>query len=116
MGQVGECSSDSPPPGWVLCDPSRPCRTWGYVPPESIFTLTDNTVTGAQVNYLVEGLDVQGELVVSGNTSNGPRMTDWQGDAGCVWDGITDSWGTLDFVAHDPTIEGWTDQRIYCER
>ena len=23
---------------------------------------------------------------------------------------------TVDFAAHDPTIEGWTDQRIYCER
>jgi hypothetical protein len=116
VGQVGECSSVSPPPGWTLCAPDQPCRTWGYVPPGSTFTLTGNTVTGAQVNYLVEGLDVQGELVVSGNTSNGPRMTDWQDDVSCTWDGITDSWGTLDFVAHDPTIDGWTDQRIYCER
>jgi len=115
VGQVGACSSLSPPPGWTFCDPGRPCRVWGYVAPGSTFTLADNTVTGAQVNYLVEGLDVQGELVVYGNVSNSPRMTDWQGDADCTWDGITDSWGTLDFVAHDPTIEGWDDRRIYCE-
>jgi hypothetical protein len=116
IGQTGACSSLSAPPGWTLCDFGEPCRVWGYVAPGETFTLADNTVTGAQVNFLVEGLDVQGELVVHGNVSNTPRMTDWQDDANCTWDGITDSWGTLDFVAHDPTIEGWDDRRIYCER
>lgn len=92
------------------------CRVWGYIEEGETFTLTDNTVTGAQVNFLVEGLDVAGDLVVSGNESNMPQLTDWDGDANCTWDGIFDSWGALDFVAHDPTIEGWMDQRIYCER
>jgi hypothetical protein len=78
--------------------------------------LADNTVTGAQVNFLVEGLDVHGELIVSGNVSNVPRLTDWEGDAACTWDGVTDNWGTLDFVAHEPAIEGWSDLRVYCER
>ncbi len=116
VGTVGECSSLSPSPEGTLCAPGQPCRTWGYVPAGSTFTLTDNTVAGAQVNYLVEGLDVQGDLVVSGNVSNEPRMSDWQDDVNCTWDGITDSWGTLDFVAHDPTLDGWIDQRVYCER
>jgi hypothetical protein len=116
VGASGTCTSQSPPPGWTLCVLGRPCRVWGYVPAGATFTLADNTVTGAQVNFLVEGLDVLGELVVSGNVSNSPRLTDWADDQNCVWDGITDSWGAIDFAAHDPTIEGWTDQRIYCER
>ena len=116
IGQTGPCSSLSPPPGRVFCDPTQPCRIWGYVPAGSTFTLTDNMVTGAQISYLVGGLDVQGELIVSGNVSNSPRFTDWQGDADCTWDGIADTWGTLDFVAHDPTIDDWDDRRIYCER
>jgi hypothetical protein len=73
-------------------------------------------VSGAQVNYLIEGLDVLGGLIVSANESNAPRPNDWSDDQSCTWDGITDRWGTLDYVAHDPTIPGWTDQRIYCER
>jgi len=89
---------------------------WGYIPAGATFTLTDNTVTGAQVNFLVVGMEILGELIVSGNISETPRMTDWVDDQGCTFDGITDSWETIDFVAHDPTIEGWTDQRIYSER
>ncbi|GBE22397.1 hypothetical protein BMS3Bbin01_01772 [bacterium BMS3Bbin01] len=38
------------------------------------------------------------------------------GDRDCTWDGITDSRGTLDFVANAPTVHRWTDTRIYCER
>jgi hypothetical protein len=116
VGTSGTCTSLSPPPGWTPCVPGRPCRVWGHIPAGATFTLADNTVTGAQVNFLVEGLDVFGELVVSGNVSNSPRLTDWADDQNCAWDGITDSWGAIDFAAHDPTIEGWTDQRIYCER
>jgi hypothetical protein len=116
VGLVGPCTSVSPPPGPTYCDPSQPCRTWGFVPAGATFTFTDNSAVGAQVNFLIEGLDVQGELIVDGNISSNPRPTDWQGDTACTWDGITDSWGTLDLVAHDPTITGWLDQRIYCER
>ena len=116
VGNPNTCTSLSQPPGWTLCVPGQPCRVWGHIPEGATFTLADNTVTGAQVNFLVEGLDVLGELVVSGNVSNSPQLTDWETDQNCTWDGIMDSWGAIDFVAHDPTIEGWTDQRIYCTR
>lgn len=116
IGQPGPCSSVSPPPGFVPCTPGQPCRAWGFVPAGERFTVADNSVTGAQVNYLIEGLDVEGELVTTGNVSTTPRPTDWYAAQGCTWDGITDSWGILEFVAHDPTISGWVDQRIYCER
>ncbi len=116
VGDPNGCSSLSPPPGWTLCVSGQPCRVWGHIPEGATFTLADNTVTGAQVNFLVEGMEILGELIVSGNVSNSPQLTDWASDQGCTWDGITDSWGALDFVAHDPNIEGWTDQRIYCTR
>jgi hypothetical protein len=89
---------------------------WGHIPKGATFTLADNTVIGAQVNYLVGGLEVLGELAISGNVSESPRMTDWEEDRACTRYSTTDSWGTIDFVAHDPTIAGWTDQRIYCAR
>jgi hypothetical protein len=54
---------------------------------------------------------------ISGNESIDPHLTDWEDDAYCVWtEGYADSWGVLDFVAHNPTIDGWTDQRIVCMR
>ena len=106
----------SPPPGFVPCPPGQPCRVWGFVPAGERFTVADNSATGAQVNYLIEGLDAEGELIATGNVSVSPRPTDWQDDQACTWDRITDSWGPLEFVAHDPTIAGWVDPRIYCER
>ena len=116
MGNANDCSTLSPPSGGKLCIPGQLCRIWGYIPKGTTFTLANNIVTGAQVNYLVEGLEVPGNLIVSGNISNKPRMTDWAADQGCTHDGITYRWTTFDFVAHDPTIEGWIDQPIYCER
>jgi hypothetical protein len=80
------------------------------------FTLQDNYVSGAQVNYLIEGLDLMGTLVESGNTSGSPRMTDWEDDANCWMGGECDTWGTIDRAAHHPALDGWTDQRINCER
>ncbi len=116
VGHSGECSSLSAPPGWTLCEQGQTCRVWGHIPEGTTFTLADNMVTGAQVNYLIEGLEILGELILYDNISENPRMTDWADDQNCTWDGIINSWGTMDFVAHDPTIEGWIDQRIYCER
>ena len=80
--------------------------------------MTDNTVTGAQMSYLISGLDVLGELILSGNESVDPHLVDWEGDAYCVTiTGDTlDSWGVLDFVAFNPAIDGWVEQIIDCVR
>ncbi len=100
-----------------LCTEGAPCQQWAYVAEGTTFTLQDNHVSGAQINYLVEGLDLVGEFIESGNTSETPRMTDWQvAKTGCGTNGVTDYWGTFDFVAHHPTLDGWTDQRVHCER
>ena len=110
------CTTLSPPPGGLPCPEESVCRTWGYIPSGETLTLANNVVTGAQVNYIIEGMEVEGELILDNNVSNQPRLTGWEDDRSCTWDGITDSWGTLDFVAHDPSIDGWTDIRIYCIR
>lgn len=116
IGNIGSCAVPSSPPGGVYCDPGQPCRIWGYVPEGESFTLTENLVTGSQVNFLIGGMEFAGELNLSGNVSKGPQMTDWQSDSGCTYFGLTDSWGIIEFVAHDPSLSGWTDQRIYCAR
>ena len=96
------------------------CRSalsnWAHVAANKTFTLQDNNVTGAQVNYLIEGLDLVGTLVESGNTSTSPMMTDWQNDSNCTMGGATDTWTTIHKAAHHPSLAGWTDQRIHCER
>jgi hypothetical protein len=97
------------------CVQGEPCQIWAYIAAGETLTLRDNHVTGAQVNYLIEGLDLVGTLVESGNISTAPRITDWETDANCGMGGKYDSWSTIDFAAHHPTIPGWTDQRIHCE-
>ena len=116
IGTVGPCSSLSGPPGGTNCDPGQPCRIWGYIPPGKTLTLANNTVVGAQVNYLIEGVEIAGELIIDGNISEDPQMTDWQGSRSCNRDGFSYSWGAMDFVAHDPILEGWIDQPIFCAR
>jgi hypothetical protein len=75
--------------------------------------LKDNIVTGAQINFLVEGFDILGQFIDANNVSQTPRKSDWQAaKTGC--DGIT--WGALDKVAHHPSLPGYTDKRIHCER
>jgi hypothetical protein len=91
---------------------NEPCQIWGYVPPETKISLKDNLVRGAHINYLVGGVDVQGEFEVSGNVSESPQKTCWfAASNGC--EGRT--WGPLDFVALNPEIEGWLELMIYCE-
>ncbi len=117
FGIAGDCSIFSPPPEGASCDANTMCRTWGEIAPGTSVTLADNEVEGAQVSYVISGLDVLGDLILSGNQSADPHLTDWEGDADCVWtEGIVDRWGALDFVAHNPTIEGWEDVRITCVR
>lgn len=116
MGNIGSCSVPPSPPGGVHCDSGQPCQIWGYVREGESFTVADNLVTGAQVNFLIGGMEFAGELQLSGNVSEDPQITDWQSDSGCTHFGVTDSWGTIEFAAHDPSLSGWTDQRIYCAR
>jgi hypothetical protein len=73
-------------------------------------------VTGAQINYLIEGLDVQGALNIDDNQSSAPRETCWHAATyGCGNQSFQRTWGPLDFVAHHPTLDGWTDQIVHCE-
>ena len=79
--------------------------------------MRNNYVEGAHINYLVGGVDVQGELVESGNTSVTPRQTDWDAARdGCAMGGEFDRWDPTDRIARDPTLAGWTDKRVHCER
>ncbi|MBN2549304.1 MAG: hypothetical protein JXB15_09110 [Anaerolineales bacterium] len=105
------CSAKPLPPAGQLCQEAAPCQVWLYLPPGSPLILRDNFVSGAQINYLVGGVD--GEIVDQNNLSETPRRTDWWAARnGC--DGRT--WGAYDRVAHDPTLPGWTDLIIHCER
>jgi parallel beta-helix repeat protein len=106
IGNIGDCSVPPSPPGGVYCDPGQPCQIWGYIPEGESFSLTDNHVTGAQVNYLIEGVEFAGEFILSGNVSETPRMTDWESDSGCTRFGVTDSWGTIEFAAYNPSLPG----------
>jgi parallel beta-helix repeat protein len=105
------CTGELPAPEGQLCRDAIYCRIWTYIPPGSTLTLRDNFVSGAQINYLVEGLD--GEIEDTNNVSETPRLTDWYAARhGC--NGLT--WGALDRVAHHPTLPGWTDMLVHCER
>jgi hypothetical protein len=80
-------------------------------------TMTGNIVTGAQVNYLIEGLDLLGTLIETNNTSHAPRTSDWYAaQSGCKPGNLTTTWWTIDKAAHHPSLSGWVDQRIHCER
>jgi hypothetical protein len=114
VGIAGACQAEPLQPKGTLCTEGQPCQAWAYVAKGKTLTLRDNRVTGAQVNYLVEGVDLLGSLDKSGNLSVTPRMTDWEGDAGCWMWGQFDTWATIDKAAHHPSIPGWTDQRIHC--
>lgn len=107
------CTQNPIPPKGALCPANSTCQKWAYVPADTTFMLVDNTVTGTQINFLVEGLDLVGTLIQEGNVSKAPQRSDWGvSRTGC--DGVT--WGAFDFVAHDPSLPNWTDLRIHCER
>jgi hypothetical protein len=117
VGNARSCQSEPAQPSGALCPSQGVCQVWSHVPAGSSLTMTGNTVSGAQINYLVEGLDVLGALNLLGNTSQSPRQTDWESaDNGCNRDGQIDTWGILDWVAHHPSLSGWVDQRVHCER
>ena len=112
VGNSGICVVNPQPPAGTLC--SGPfCQEWTYITAGATLTLQDNYVCGAHINYLIEGLDLEGELIDINNVSETPRLTDWHAAKyGC--DTVT--WGPLDRVAHDPSLPGWTDLMIHCER
>ena len=89
------------------------CQIWTYLPSGSTLTMKDNFVSGAQINYLIDGFDILGTFVDENNVSQAPRLTDWDAaKKGC--EGVT--WGALDKVAHDPSLAGYTDLIIHCTR
>jgi hypothetical protein len=108
----GGCSTH-PSQGNVAACSGGACQLWAYVPSGGTFTLKDNTVTGAHINYFIEGLDVLGTFIDQNNVSQAPQLSDWNAAKhGC--NGVT--WGASDKVAHDPTLPGYTDVLIHCER
>ncbi|MFN2145091.1 MAG: hypothetical protein ACK2T7_07040 [Anaerolineales bacterium] len=116
VGNVDSCSPAPDPPGATFCGESQYCQIWAYVPEDTTFTLKDNTVTGAQINYLIGGIQFDGTFIEENNISIAPRDTDWEGAVGCWVGNIFRNWGVLDFVAFNPTVDGWTPLEVYCER
>lgn len=112
VGNANSCSGQPAAPEGKRCKIGEPCQIWGYVQPDEMISLKDNLVRGANINYLVGGLDIEGTFEVSGNISEAPQKTCWYAAAhGC--NGLT--WGPLDFVASNPEIEDWLDMKIHCE-
>jgi hypothetical protein len=109
VGNRGSCIPEPPPPNGALCIGGA-CQVWTHVPPGAALVLRDNKVTGAHINYLIEG--IEGPITTQDNVSSTPRLSDWESADGC--DGVT--WGPLHRVAHHPTQAGWMDVRVHCER
>ena len=89
------------------------CQVYLVIPEGETFIFKDNNVTGAHVNYLIEGMKNKGQFIDENNVSLSPRKSDWEAARlGC--DGLT--WGPLDKVAHHPSLPDYVDLRIHCER
>ena len=116
VGNPHQCTAEPARPLGQGCTFGELCQEWAHVPAGQTLTLSDNYVSGCHINYLIEGLDLVGTLVESGNTSGAPRLSDWQSARGCTYGGFTDRWGALDRVAHHPSRAGWVDVRVHCER
>ena len=112
-GNNGECGTENILEEVALCQGGA-CKIWAYLPTGATLTMRDNTITGAHINYFVEGLAMFGLFIDENNTSQAPQLSDWgAARAGCY--GIS-SWGAFDKVAHNPSLPGYTDLAIYCER
>lgn len=106
------CSAEPDPAEVVPCSGDT-CQIWLVLPEGKKFTMKDNSVTGAHINYLIEGFQAEGQFIDENNISVEPRWTDWwAARIGC--DGIL--WGPMDKVAHHISLPGYTDIRIHCER
>jgi hypothetical protein len=112
FGNSGSCSANPSLDDVAPCAGGQ-CQLWAYVPSGSTFTLSDNSVSGAQINYLIEGFAILGQFIDESNASFSPQRSDWAAArSGCF--GLT--WGALDKVAHDPPLPGYTDLMVHCER
>lgn len=112
FGNRGTCSVHPSQDKVESCTGGR-CQLWAYLPAGSIFTLKDNLVSAAQINFLVEGFDNLGQFMDENNISQMPQLSDWHAaKIGC--EGVR--WGALDKVAHDPILPGYKDLMIHCER
>jgi parallel beta-helix repeat protein len=110
IGNSDSCSRDPEPPNGAYCTGGS-CQIWTHIPSGARLFLEDNFVVGAHINYLIGG--VEGEIVESNNLSAAPQLTDWEAARfGCH--GRT--WGPLDKVAHHPSLAGWTELLVHCER
>jgi len=106
------CSND-PNPDQVAPCTGDICQIWAILPEGKSFIFKDNSVTGAHINYLIEGFLIKGQFIDENNISLTPRKSDWEAARfGCK--GIT--WGALDKVAHHPSLPGYTDLMSHCER
>jgi len=111
-GTVGNpgCTAEPDPNEAVPCG-SDTCQVWLVVPEGSTLTMKDNSVTGSQVNYFIEGMIINGTFLDENNISMTPRQTDWrEADIGCY--GIP--WGPLDKAAHHPSLPGYVDLIFHC--
>jgi len=112
IGNSGPCSEHPALDAIAACT-GGPCQLWAFLPSASTFWFQDNTVSGAQINYLIEGFAILGQFIDQNNVSQTPRLSDWYAARhGCL--GVT--WGALDKVAHDPSLPGYLDLLIHCER
>ena len=106
------CSAEPDPAEVVPCS-GETCQVWLVLPEGKTFTLKDNSVSGSHINYLIEGFLIEGQFIDENNISLEPRQSDWDAARfGC--EGIV--WGPMDKVAHHPSLPGYTDIRIHCER
>jgi len=106
------CSTDPNPEDVGPCE-SNTCQLWAVHPEGETFIMKDNSVTGAHINYLVQGFLIEGEFIDENNISLEPRRSDWNAARyGC--NGVY--WVPLDKVAHNLTLPGYTDLVIHCER
>lgn len=112
FGNPGACKLEPLMEEVRACTGGR-CQVWAYIPEGSTASLQDNSVTGAHINYLIEGLAIFGEFIDAKNTSSAPQRSDWQAARdGC--EGLR--WGPLDKVAHHPALDGYLDMVVHCER
>jgi hypothetical protein len=112
FGNSGACSNEPSQSKVAACTTGN-CQLWAYLPANGTLTMKNNVVNGAHINYLIEGFDILGQFIDQDNVSQTPRVSDWQAaKTGC--NGV--KWGALDKVAHHPSLPGYTDLRIHCER